>query len=89
MALIEVVKRRFGTVEYMIDALHTANYTVDDVAEIVYEYLKLTDKDIDAETFDSRYVNEPMYHYLQLFKEACEYVSRLPKKRNNKYLTNN
>lgn len=88
MALIEVVKRRFGTAEYMIDALHTANYTVDDVAEVVYEYLKLTDKDMDAETFDSKYVNEPMYLYLQLFKEACEYISRLPKK-NNKYLTNN
>ena len=32
MALIDVVNRRFGSVEYMIDALHTANYTVDDVA---------------------------------------------------------
>ena len=70
----------------MIDALHTANYTVDDVAEISYEYLKLTVKDMDEERHDLEFMTVPMYYYLNLFKEACQYVQGLPK-HSNKYLT--
>ena len=85
MALIDTVIRRFGTVECLIDSLHTANYTVDDVAEVVYEFLKLRGSSIDEERHDLEYMAVPMSYYLELFKEACNYLAST-KKRNYKYL---